>query len=763
MLTTLSSAQRHYCRHLIKLAVGNYGAPTSHQYDKPAAPKPPAPPKPLAPPKPMAPLSASSTTASQPGPISQAGSAVWNYGANPLLRTGMNTLEGISTVGRGAANTLGGGLGNMVSGVGYGIGAATDAAGMTNNAKGWVADNMWRHTNNAVHAGLKDMAGGAADVATGGMYDYDGTFAAPGQHGGTAVEQARAGIRDELGRGSALDTTFNLTNNVSDFAADSLAFAGAGRGLNVGAQALKASPMAAPVLNTMAKTPVIGKPMAAAGNWLAGKAPAANMFAPQAGQPHRFLGGQTAQQYYGNMARSGVVAAAMQGTDDVVRATDAVTNINNPLDRPTAKKISEAADVATQRLTAAQNDAEREVAIKDLAKSMEPALSGEDRAAATAIANGDFESPQAQKFMAEQMGPAGEQFRAEWAQQQIQQQPEKANDPGFFGQIQGMASQAWEGMGPMGQLAFTFGAPMALIGLLGGGGLMSLLGGLGIGVAGLGAAGMGMFGDQARAGVGRMLGDAANFFGAIPDEARTTDAFYDAAGAATESRIADAMRSAKPGEGAAVGQQMLDAERAKFEPLRDLYARSPDAAHTYLMGLRGAGAPQTAEEAEALYQKLLARYNETGAENYLRDRAMAAARAQYQKEHPYLSSFTPESWVDAQAAKQLGFKQSSALNAMDQKELHDLQEQKAQGVPYRTDDARRAHQLQLRQQAQRPTPSCGPKPVVKRTVIMLCMKSARCWAGYEPVPGKKPYSEDSCRPISKSKSKKKKGPPAKTK
>jgi hypothetical protein len=26
------------------------------------------------------------------------------------------------------------------------------------------------------------------------------------------------------------------------------------------------------------------------------------------------------------------------------------------------------------------------------------------------------------------------------------------------------------------------------------------------------------------------------------------------------------------------------------------------------------------------------------------------------------------------------------------------------------------------------------------------MKAARCWAGYEPVPGKAPYSNDSCRP-----------------
>lgn len=33
-------------------------------------------------------------------------------------------------------------------------------------------------------------------------------------------------------------------------------------------------------------------------------------------------------------------------------------------------------------------------------------------------------------------------------------------------------------------------------------------------------------------------------------------------------------------------------------------------------------------------------------------------------------------------------------------------------------------------------------------------KKGRCWDGYEPVPGKKPYSDGSCRP-KKSKSKKK--------
>jgi len=37
-------------------------------------------------------------------------------------------------------------------------------------------------------------------------------------------------------------------------------------------------------------------------------------------------------------------------------------------------------------------------------------------------------------------------------------------------------------------------------------------------------------------------------------------------------------------------------------------------------------------------------------------------------------------------------------------------------------------------------------------------KAARCWEGYEPVPGKKPYSEDSCRPKGSAKKKKEKKP-----
>lgn len=36
------------------------------------------------------------------------------------------------------------------------------------------------------------------------------------------------------------------------------------------------------------------------------------------------------------------------------------------------------------------------------------------------------------------------------------------------------------------------------------------------------------------------------------------------------------------------------------------------------------------------------------------------------------------------------------------------------------------------------------------------LKKARCWKGYEPVPGKKPYSNDSCRPVGSGKKENKK-------
>ena len=48
----------------------------------------------------------------------------------------------------------------------------------------------------------------------------------------------------------------------------------------------------------------------------------------------------------------------------------------------------------------------------------------------------------------------------------------------------------------------------------------------------------------------------------------------------------------------------------------------------------------------------------------------------------------------------------------------------------------------------------------KQALLSFVMKSARCWAGYEPVPGKAPYSNDSCRPKGSKKPEAKKKPAA---
>jgi hypothetical protein len=262
------------------------------------------------------------------------GQTAWNNGGKQLLRTGLNTMSGISTTGIGATNAAAGAIGGGAARLGRIGTGLTDATGLTTGATDWLNHNVTRHMDNAAIAGVKDMVGGVADTASGGYYDYDGSLADPGQHKGTAVAQQRSGIRDELGRGTDLDTAFQRATGVSNAAADMAAFGGAGRGLNVAAKAVQGSQAAAPVLGAVARTPVVGKPLAAAGKWLAGEAPAANMFT------------KNPVEYYRAAVTGGGGAAAAAGSfDDVVRhvagvglqlsddALNVVGNIN-PADAP---------------------------------------------------------------------------------------------------------------------------------------------------------------------------------------------------------------------------------------------------------------------------------------------------------------------------------------------------------------------------------------------------------------------------------------------
>jgi hypothetical protein len=320
---------------------------------------------------------------------------------------------------------------------------------------------------------------------------------------------------------------------------------------------------------------------------------------------------------------------------------------------------------------------------------------------------------------AEAAAPARDNFITE----QAGGDPTKTQDPKWYGQAMGM----WDNMGPMGQAAFMVGVPAALISLLSGDGLMGILGGLGIGALGVGAGAMGMLGENTQAGMGRMLGDAANFFGVIPDEARDSKMFAPGADAAVKQKIQDAINAAPQGQGAAVGQQMLDAERAKFDQLRQLHEINPELANSYLMGMTGEYAPKTREEAAALFSRLQQQYAETGQEGYLYNQALQAAQKERDAQLQEAINGGKGSW-GLRAGKLFGVDTDAAADAA----MHAGLAERGFFPPTKEKGA---------------AMNIAQKIVLKHAAL----KAARCWEGYEPVPGKEPYSENSCRPAGKKK------------
>jgi len=774
--------------------------------------------------------------------LAPVGKQVFNKAIQPLATTGWNTLQGIGTTAIGAANAGAGGIGNVISAAGYGVGAATDAAGLTNNAKGWVANNMWRHTNNAARAGAMDFAGGVADTLSGGRYDYDGTFAGPG-HAGTAVEQFRSGVRDQLGRGSGYDTAFNFANNVSDLAASQAGFGGTGRAINVGAQALRNSQLAAPVLNAAAQTPVVGAPAAAAGRWLAGPAPAANMFRQSLPEYYRtsLRTGQPGGLFAGLGMRLGPRLATAGGmvddaariafgaSDEISNTRDAIAETINPADRPAdarAYQMQQAQTLANARETyggalapavargvdehfnarisnlTAKNAPPEEINraydeyLQHVGKNMQvpeyeqlrhtvdqarPGPPAPQQAAGTPhtdamtyadpAARGDLyaraltplteaktpeQKAEVEKTLVPQLAEqvknttppekvqavqavaqdpnspearkAIEEGRNTFATEQAGGDQTKLQDPEFFGSVMGM----WNGLGAPGQMAFMLGVPMALIGLLSGDGLTGLLGGLGIGGLGIAGAAGGMFGNQAQAATGKMLGDMGNFFGMIPDEARDAKNLMPGSDASKkfETEVAKAFKA----QGPEAAQKLIDARTAQFQPLEQMHKLNPQFAHSFLMGMQNG--PQSPEEAQKLYEQLNAQVAQARDPNFLRNKATDMATQQVQR----AQNMVPE-WM--RVAARLGKDNIPGAKTVLPTSIQDLIDNAS--TDPRVIAQREVAKRYAAQPQQRET---------RASVREFVQKAARCWAGYAPVPGKAPYSENSCRPKRKAKKKK---------
>lgn len=463
-------------------------------------------------------------------------------------------------------------------------------------------------------------------------------------------------------------------------------------------------------------------------------------------------------------------------------------------------------DGYTKQLKEAQTPEAKQQVIQDMTTRIKPALEPADTAGANDVLAGKMDTPAAKQFVETKLGPTGETYKQNIVQTELANNPDKANDAGFFGQVQGMAAQAWNSIGPMGQLAMAFGVPAAMIGLMGGGGITSLLGGLGIGALGLGAAGMGMFGQGAQNSVADMAYDVGSFLGAMPGK-------QDLSALMAQDPQAAALAGDSSLSPAKVREQLQKAEEARsgLGKLMALPGVPPEMKARWLQRMDSSGSIKTPEDAQyalegagilhgafndpnsQLSQKIQQGKDYTDGGKTWTGRAGQAVEAVealpeqisrgwegVRKTLPagtdvWNSLTSPSKWrfFGGPSGVKLQSDQSrhdylqryinswatkTAFNDMDAKELSDLQAEKAKGAPYRVDDARREHALNLRRQAE--GTQSRPPVVVKHKVIVMCMKSARCWAGYEPVPGKKPYTDGSCRPI---RSKKKKDEPKKKK
>lgn len=258
----------------------------------------------------------------------------------------------------------------------------------------------------------------------------------------------------------------------------------------------------------------------------------------------------------------------------------------------------------TQQWSAAKTPEEQQTVIKNLAASL-PAVPPEFKAGADAVAAGKFDTPEAQKFINEKLGPVGDEFIKSITAQ-------NPNDPTLFGKAQGMWDSAVSAMGPTGMAALGLGVPLALLGMMGGSGIATLLGVLGIGAAGLFGAANGAFGEdgqramgQGMASVGRMLGMD------VPTEPQNVDQLVgENAPAAIHSRVMSSapspeekMKLFTDKKTRDAKAQSIRADLKQLDTVKRIAGMPEQAAVPVLMALgQSQGKPLTADVAKQVYR-----------------------------------------------------------------------------------------------------------------------------------------------------------------
>lgn len=293
-------------------------------------------------------------------------------------------------------------------------------------------------------------------------------------------------------------------------------------------------------------------------------------------------------------------------------------------------------------------------------------------------------------------------------------------------------------------------------GIFGEGGMgMGLLGLLGIGGAGLAGAAGGLFGDDARRMLGQGAVGAANLFGAeIPKAETIQSALSGGANSDAVKRVQDAMNA--EGGGWAAGQAAVGKSRADLERLLSLGRHHGS---TMLMGLPGEGAPRTAEEAGQMYDQLAAKHTELSDPMFLQNQARQAGLARLQAANKEQGGVFDNMFAARNAPWYRGVQRGA--NVLRENQIWNHFRNDPELRQYMSRDANGEYVLPQGNTYEEfvnnmLTNRYGAYPTEEKTSALNIaeklaaefrgLKLARCWAGYEPVPGAKKYTKGSCRP-----------------
>lgn len=309
----------------------------------------------------------------------------------------------------------------------------------------------------------------------------------------------------------------------------------------------------------------------------------------------------------------------------------------------------------------------------------------------------------------------------DYVQQRVQQQadaavkqnPELAKNPQSFGDmLGGFAQNAMDSFNnmpmPM-KLMLGIGLPMGLVGvmssLFGEGGMgMGLMGVLGLGAAGLAGASGGMFGQGAQNAVTDGLFNLGQAAGMIPQVDPKDLAIL------KEKDPLAAMANRPVGTREEIAQQ-LKAVPGQIANLRQLQMVPEGMRARFLQRLDPSMSADEAQRAVQNAGSILTAY----------DNPQSDLRTKMQQGQAYADTRNQTTW-------QAGL--TGLGGAMMDQLPSDWRTWVAQKASYDTTVAKKlAYQYDLQ-------------------------KAARCWAGYEPVPGAKAYSRGSCRPVGSKKTQK---------